>query len=135
MSHGFRRGESGTERDMLESGIGRGRFVCDDPYTPVAGKDSANRTSPEVCSTQVAELIPSQIKRNSSSDTSDFSNTEWCNLITHIVQEVGYTMMSAQNRVGCGERENSDARTRSLGAGQSFSDTPSLNLTGVKLVI
>lgn len=69
MAHGFRTGESDTERDMLESGIGRGRFFGDDTYTPVAGNDSTNQTSPKFCSMQVVELIPSQIRGNSLSDT------------------------------------------------------------------
>lgn len=53
----------------------------------------------------------------------------------HIAQEVGQTIIPVQSGVVYGERKSNNAQTRSLGAGQSFSEAPSLNLTGVKLVM
>lgn len=50
-------------------------------------------------------------------------------------QEVGTSIISAQSGVAYGERATSNAQTQSLGADQSFSEAPSLNLTGVKLVM
>ena len=58
-----------------------------------------------------------------------------CNLITHIAQQVGQTMMSAQLKGVGEEKKSSGTHNESTGAGQSFSGTAPLNLTGVRLVM
>lgn len=135
MAHGSNMDNFSADRNMSESRVGRGRLFSDRSFTPVAGRGNAEQTSPEFCSTRVTEQTPSQLGGNPLSVCPDLSDSAWCNLITHIAQEVGQTIISAHSGVAFGERETSNAQTQCLGAGQSFSEAPSLNLTGVKLVM
>lgn len=124
-----------ADGNMSDSSFGRGRLFSDRTFTPVTGRGNVEQMPPEFCSTRVTEQTPSQLRGNPLSVCPDLSEPAWFNLITHIAQEVGQTIISAQSGVAYGERESSNAQTRSLGAGQSFSEAPSLNLTGVKLVM
>lgn len=135
MAHGFNADNFNADGNMSDSSFGRGRLFSDRTFTPVAGRGNVERTSPELCSTRVTEQTPSQLRGNPLSVCPDLSDPAWYNLITHIAQEVGQTIISTQSGVAYGERETSTAQTRSLGADQSFSEAPSLNLTGVKLVM
>lgn len=134
MAYGFNSDTFNVDRDMSDSSFARGRHLSDHSFTPFVGRGNVERT-PEFCSTRVTEQTPSQLRSNPLSVSPDLNDAAWYNLITHIAQEVGQTIISAQSGERCGEREASNAQTKSLGAGQSFSEAPSLNLTGVKLVM
>ncbi len=173
MAYSFNAENFNVEGDISDSSFGRGRLLSDRSFTPFAGRGNIERT-PKLYSTRVTEQTPSQLRsnplsvspdlndaawynlithiaqevgqtiisaqsgesiRNPLSVSPDLNDAAWYNLITHIAQEVGQTIISAQSGERYGERETSNAQTRSLGAGQSFSEAPSLNLTGVKLVM
>lgn len=134
MAYSFNAENFNVEGDMSDSSFGRGRLLSDRSFTPFAGRGNIERT-PEFCSTRVTEQTPSQLRSNPLSVSPDLNDAAWYNLITHIAREVGQTIISAQSGERYGERETSSAQTRSLSAGQSFSEAPSLNLTGVKLVM
>lgn len=72
-------------------GIGRGKFICDSPYTPVRGANHVD--SPAFCSTRIpvnAASSPSQgVTLSSLPDTTDSALN---NLITRIAQQVGQSL-------------------------------------------
>lgn len=132
MAHGLSGDNLNIDRNMSDPGLGRGRLFGNQPFTPVAVR---GRTSPEFCSTRVAEQTPSRPGGNPLPINPDLNDTAWYNLITHIAQEVGQSIISTQNSEASRGRETGNARTSSSGVEQSFSEIPSLNLTGVKLVM
>nr|XP_021329869.1 uncharacterized protein LOC110437873 [Danio rerio]XP_021329871.1 uncharacterized protein LOC110437873 [Danio rerio] len=133
MAYGFKADSFKGEENMSDLTFGRGRLFANSS-TPVAGRGSVGRTS-ECCSTRVTEQTPSQLRSNPFLASPDLNDTAWQNLITHIAQEVGQTLISVQGGGRYGEGETNNAQTQSPVAGQSFTETPSLNLTGVKLVM
>lgn len=133
MAYGFKADSFKGEENMSDLTFGRGRLFANSS-TPVAGRGSVGRTS-EFCSTRVTEQTPSQLRSNPFLASPDLNDTAWQNLITHIAQEVGQTLISVQGGGRYGEGETNNAQTQSPVAGQSFTETPSLNLTGVKLVM
>ncbi|KAK2831811.1 hypothetical protein Q7C36_016897 [Tachysurus vachellii] len=134
MAHSLDTDSFNVEGGMLNFSFGRGRFSGDCVSTPGVGKGSGERT-PGFCSTQIIGQTPEQLRSNPLSVNSDLNDVALHDLVTHIAQEVGRTIISAQSERRVGERETSSAQTHSLSAGQSFSEIPSLNLTGVKLVM
>ncbi|KAK2866158.1 hypothetical protein Q7C36_002214 [Tachysurus vachellii] len=134
MAHSLDTDSFNVEGGMLNSSFGRGRFSGDCVSTPGVGKGSGERT-PGLCSTRIIGQTPEQLRSDPLSVNSDLNDVALHDLVTHIAQEVGRTIISAQSERRVGERETSSAQTHSLSAGQSFSEIPSLNLTGVKLVM
>lgn len=123
-----------TDDYVSDSGYGRGRF-----FAPSRG--AYNVSSPAFCSTRLlgpisptrAQVDAAQVL--SSSAIPDLNDPALNNLITHIAQQVGQTIMSAQQKGECEEKKNSGTHTQSTGASPSFTDTAPLNLTGVRLVM
>lgn len=110
-------------------GLGRGKFLNGNLSTPNLKTSDVNRT-PLLCSTRVIDQGPSSEANTLPLAIPDINDPNWQGLIAHIAQQVGQTMLTFQK-----EGENTNAQTPGLGSSQVLSDIPSLNLTGVKLVM
>lgn len=120
--------------DELELGLGRGRFFRELPQTPARTIDV---DSPKFCSTRVPNDTPSApviMSSDTHSDSSEVASPDLGNLITQLAHQIGQSI-SAQIRKEGERKEDSGAHAQSSSAGQTFADTPSLNLFGMNLVM
>lgn len=111
---------------MTGLGLGRGKFFSE---TPIVRESKVNRTPRVLSSTRVTDhdTVPLAVP--------DIADPNWQGLIAHIAQQVGQTMLASQKEASYSEGENKSAQTQGLGTSKTFSDIPSLNLTGVRLVM
>lgn len=132
-----RRKTEGIDSEYLGFGLGRGRFLRQPhlaSFTPVRGTGDID--SPGFCSTRIQSNTSRAATQSSSDipiDGLDMNSPGLGNLITQIAQQVGQSISDQLRREG--EKEGWGAHAQSIGAGQPITDSSSLNLTGVKLVM
>lgn len=119
---------------MTGLGLGRGKFFGETPPTPHVRGSNVNQT-PLLCSTRLVDHGFSPAANTLPLAVPDITDPNWQGLIAHIAQQVGQTMLASQKDTGPGTSENINAQRQGLNVSQTFSDIPSLNLTGVKLVM
>ncbi|XP_073727747.1 uncharacterized protein [Misgurnus anguillicaudatus] len=126
----------GDDFDAFETmtglGLGRGKFFGETPVTPIVRESKLKTTSPVLCSTRVvdhdvADTVPLAVP--------DITDPNSQGLITHIAQQVGKTLLASHKEASYVKEENRGAYTQGLGTSKTFSEIPSLNLTGVRLVM
>ncbi|KAL7880622.1 hypothetical protein SRHO_G00028760 [Serrasalmus rhombeus] len=124
-----------TSELMSNSGLGRGKFFSEVPFTPVSRVGRADMSSPAFCSTRVLAKPIVQAPSQSLSALPDLNDPALYNLITHIAHQVGQTLMSGQQKQSREEEIDKATPVQGLGANQSITDPHSLNLSGVRLVM
>lgn len=126
-----------ADTDELEFGSGRGRFFRELPQTPARAVGFANLPQPPAKATGFAgspALCSTRILRDTLSPSQDMTNPEIGDLITQIAQQIGQSISAQLQRDNKG-REGRSTQAQSIGADQPLTDSPLLNLTGVKLVM
>ncbi|KAL7839946.1 hypothetical protein SRHO_G00266040 [Serrasalmus rhombeus] len=124
-----------TSEHMSNSGLGRGKFFSEVPFTPVSRVGRVDMFSPAFCSTRVLAKPIVQAPSQSLSALPDLNDPALYNLITHIAHQVGQTLMSGQQKQSREEEIEKATPVQGLGANQSITEPHSLNLSGVRLVM
>ncbi len=128
---------NGDEFDetMTGLGLGRGRIFGETPVAPIQKESRVNIMPHVLCSTRVTDNVHNPTADTLTLAVSDINDPNWQGLIAHIAQQVGQTMLASQREASYGEGDNRGAQTQGLDSTKAFSDIPSLNLTGVRLVM
>lgn len=121
--------------DGFELGFARGRIFGELEQTPL--RRTVNIGSPDFCSTR----SPARVQPNESekcegavSDSRDYSNADLSSLITQLAQQIGQSI-SDQLKKSSERNECPDSQKQSIEMSQVLMESPSLNLTGMKLVM
>lgn len=119
--------------NIPEFGLGRARLSM--PFTLMAASGGADVASPVFCSTRtdVLDVDSNRVPRRSLLAIPYLNDPALCNLIMYIAQQVAYTLISVQSD-SKGKQDNG-AHTQNSGASQSHTDTPSISLSGMYLVM
>lgn len=123
------------DETMTGLGLGRGKFFGENPVTPIVRESKVKRTSPVLCSTRVIDHDPDPVADTVPLAVPDITDPSWQGLIAHIAQQVGQTMLASQKEASYSKEENRGSPTPRLDTSKTFSEIPSLNLTGVRLVM
>ncbi|KAI2646523.1 Phosphopantetheine adenylyltransferase [Labeo rohita] len=128
---------NGDEFDdtMTGLGLGRGKISGQTPVAPNVRESRVNRTPHVLCSTRVIDNVPSPTADTLPLAVPDINDPNWQGLIAHIAQQVGQTTLASQRETSYGEGENRGAQTQGLSPTKTFTDIPSPNLIGVRLVM
>lgn len=98
---------------LFDSGIGmgRGRFLSDPPFTPIAARVDVGVDSPAYCSTHISR--GSDVITNiTPAPFPSLNDPALHDLTSHIVHEVGHTLMSSKETDSSGSLQQSGANTQ-----------------------
>lgn len=124
-----------SPNDGFELGFARGRIFGELEQTPL--RRTVNIGSPDFCSTRNPGRVhttESEKCEGAASDSRDHSNADLSNLITQLAQQIGQSI-SDQLKKSSERNECPEVQKRSIGTSQVLMESPSLNLTGMKLVM
>lgn len=117
----------------FELGFARGRIFGELEHTPL--RRAVNFGSPNFCSTRTSDRVHNTEQCvNAESHDNKCSNTDLSNLITQLAQQIGQSI-SDQLKKGSEKNETIDNQPQSIRTSQVLTESPSLNLTGMKLVM
>lgn len=122
-----------SANDGFELGFARGRIFGELEHTPL--RRTVNIGSPDFCSTRNPDRDHNTEKyEGADSHNREHSNTDLSSLITQLAQQIGQSI-SDQLKKGSEKNEYPNNQPQSMGKSQVLIESPSLNLTGMKLVM